>query len=168
MRNYFLLVLLGLTSIPASALAANKRVECPIVVDRETGEYSGSKSKYYCYEDSRDARRAGYQRHSFSDDSCSTGGGDGDGGSSDLNFSGPGQKKSTVFSAPNGGSINFVFPGGGEFEIDVFNASSERRIQRIIETSSATTSSLPFSAQTFPIYIKVEGPGAWTAGIEIN
>lgn len=151
-----------------SAFAASKRIKCPVVVDRESGEYSNSRSKYYCYEDSRDARRAGYERHSFSDDSCSPGGGDGGGGSADLNLTGPGEKKSVVFSAASGGIIAYSFPGGEEFEIDVYNAATERRVERLLETSSAGASSVVFSAQTFPIYIKVEGPGAWTAGIEIN
>lgn len=165
MRAAFLaLCAVPLLSVSVEAFA--DRVPCPVVVDRETGEFSSAKAKYRCYDDSRSARRSGFSKHSFNDDN-SCGGGGGGGGAPSLSLTGPGERRSVVFTATSGGSIDYVFPGGGEFEIKVFNASSERRVEQVFETSSASSGTATFAAQAAPVYIKVEGPGAWTATVRL-
>ena len=163
---YFLFALVSV-SFPALAQAADGRVNCPIIVDRETGKFTSSKTKYYCYENSKSAKKKGFSKFSYSDDSCHAGGDDSSPGTG-LSLAGPGEKRSVVFTAASGGTVQYSFPGAGEFQISVMNASNDRRIERIVEASSAISSSTPFSAQTAPVYIKVEGPGAWTATISIN
>lgn len=164
------LILLALSSfvtfLSGYAIAEGNRVKCPVVVDRETGEYSRSAAKYRCYEDGRSARRAGYDTFQFSnDDSCDD---DDDEGGSGLSLAGPGEKETTVFLPSAGGSVLYSFPGGGEFEIKVLSASGGRRLEEVLETSTASAGTATFSAQTVPVYIKVEGPGAWTAVVTVN
>lgn len=154
-----------------AALADSRRVRCPVVVDRETGKFSSSRAKYRCYERSRDARRQGFSQHSFDDSSCSPTPAPtppGGGVTGDFTLSGPGQRESVVFDAPNGGSVTYLFPGGGEFEVKVFNASTEKRVQELVETTQAGSGSIEFTGQSFPVFVKVEGPGAWSVGIDLN
>lgn len=162
----------------SDAFAASRKVKCPVVVDRESGEYSSSSAKYVCYSRSSDARRNGYSRHDFSDDSshCSsqatptpgpspTPGGVGTG---DYNYTGPGQKDSAVFLAASGGSVTYNFPGGGQFELKVMRASTDKRVESLLEITQAGSGTVPFSAQSFPIFIKIEGPGAWEVAVDVN
>lgn len=176
-RNFFLLpffvVLSALVAQQAFAQSSSsRRVACPVVVDRQTGKFTAARSKYHCYERRSSARRAGYSSFSFDDSPalCSatpTPSGTPSGGSGDFTLRGPGQRNSVVFSAPSGGTLTYVFPGGGEFEIKIMNASSGRRISELLETTNASSGSLPFNNPGVPVYIKVEGPGAWTVDIDL-
>lgn len=169
----FVALLLSVTPLLAKAESSSgKLVPCPVVVDRESGKYSSSRAKYRCYSAASSARRAGFSRHSFSDDSSCvptpaptpSGGGV----SGNYLISGPGQAQSVVFSAPSGGMIAYSFPGGGKFEIKVLSASSGKRLEQVLETTQAGQSSISFTAQSAPIVVKAEGPGAWSVGITVN
>ncbi len=166
---------LGVTLVTrgqAVAESSPRRVSCPVIVDRQTGKFSESRAKYHCYSERRNARRAGYQSFSFDDSPalCSatpTPSGTPSGGSGDYNLSGPGQKSSVVFSALSGGTVTYSFPGGGDFEIKIMNASSGQRISKLVEISSAGSATVPFSNPGVPMFIKAEGPGAWTVAIDL-
>lgn len=178
--TYFSLLLMGVLLSPVASMAdyvnVRRQVSCPVIADRQTGRYSSSKAKYRCYVNSSDARKAGYSRHSFVEDSsvgynCNNGSDStsiGGGASGDFNYSGPGQKETVVFSALNGGTISYTFPGGGKFEIKVLSASSGNRLQQVVETTQAGTDTVVFAPQSTPITIKIQGPGNWTAAIHVK
>jgi hypothetical protein len=172
------LPLLLLPSLVALQLAEAKprRVDCPVVVDRQTGKFSRSRAKYHCYQRSGLATQAGYETFRFDDSYalCSStpsptpSGTPTFGGGGEFSLSGPGQKESVVFSAPNGGTISYSFPGGGEFEIRLMNASSGKRLSDLLETTQAAQGNLPFSNPGVPVYVKVEGPGSWSVSIDLD
>lgn len=168
-----------------NAVAELVETKCPVVADRQTGKYSNKKSKYKCFKNKSSAKQSGYSQHSYFDDSssCSNSGvsgtptpspsstpgsGNSNVGTGDYNLNGPGQRESIVFALNNGGSVTYFFPGGGEFEIKVFNANTEKKIQEVLETYQASSGTLQLSAQSVPVYVKVEGPGAWQVAIDVN
>ena len=108
-KQVYLLLTLAIAAMPTVVRAADGRVSCPIIVDRETGKYTSSKTKYYCYEDSRSAKRKGFSKFSFSDDSCHSGGDDSSPGTG-LALTGPGEKRSVCFAAASGGTVQYSFP----------------------------------------------------------
>lgn len=172
---------LGLVS---SAYAELVEVKCPVVADRQTGKYSAKKAKYRCFKNKTSAKKSGFSQHSFLDDSSSCAG---SGGSTpspspsasptpsdftltpgDYNLTGPGQRSTVVFAMSNGGSVSYLFPGGGEFEIKVFNANTDKKVQDVLETLQASSGTLSLSAQSVPVFVKVEGPGAWQVAVSVN
>jgi len=163
------LAIIALVSIVSPAAATPSPVRCPVVVDRETGKFTNSRAKYRCYASTTRAKNAGYRRHSFTDDSCMTAPSPTPGAGGDYNLVGPGQRETVVFTATSGGTVTYTFPGGGEFEIKVLNASTGARVQRLVETTQARSSiTVAFAAQSSPITVKVEGPGAWTVAVNVN
>jgi hypothetical protein len=168
------LLLAALPSIDAYAISSE--VKCPVVVDRQTGKYSISKAKYRCFTKKSSATKSGYSQHSFFDDSstCSasptpspTPSGNGV-GTGDYNLSGPGERESVVFSLINGGTVTYLFNGGGEFEIKVMNANNGKKIQAVLETFQASSGTATLAPQSAPVFVKVEGPGAWSVAIDVN
>lgn len=174
--NLALLVLIffgALLSLSRESLAdsASAKSNCPVIVDRESGSFSKSKAKYKCYKNEAQAKRAGYKKHSFSDDSSCT-------PTSILPpdakvtgtyiLVGPGEKESVVLLAPDGGTFEYFSPGDGEFEIKVLSANTGKRLESLLETTQAGNGSGAFIAQTVPITIKAEGLGSWQVGVTLN
>ena len=172
--------------LATSLHAADRRgttVACPVIVDREVGSYSSSKAKYRCYRSRSLARRAGFRIHNSSDDSsCSSrciaavgtptpkpGGVTSSGLSrEDFRLFGPGERETTVFSVPNGGEIFYDTGGSGRFELQVMNATSDRRLQRIIETHRDVSGEASFPAHTVPVVVKVDGSSNWTVAVRVK
>lgn len=171
------------TLMPFEVQAQSSEVKCPIIVDRQTGKFSKKKAKYRCFKNKSEVIHSGYEKHSFFDaspSSCNPSSaptpsqtasptpGDDIDVSGDYNLSGPGERESVVFALTNGGSVTYLFPGGGQFEIKVMNANNGKKVDAVLQTFQASSGVIPLLAQSVPVFIKVEGPGAWTVAINLN
>lgn len=166
--------LLLLPSFAALQLAEAKprRVDYPVIVDRQTGKFSRSRANYHCYQRSGLATQAGYDSFRFDDSPalCSStpsptpSGTASPGGGGEFSLNGPEQRESVVFSAPTAGRSPIRF----QEVVSSRSAYSGKRLSDLLETTQAAQGSIPFSNPGVPVYVKVEGPGSWSVSIDLD
>ena len=151
-------VVLAVFLLPTVALAAPKRVQCPVIADREDGTFSKNQDRFLCYKTARDAKLAKFERRDYPDNS-----------SLPKIFSGIGNFKSAPFFMPRGAKpLRVRCDEDRFFDLDIREVGTDDLLDSPVSTIGfVNSSSYTYSRGTVYVEVSTTAGCAWTIDIGV-